>query len=147
MRVEGESCALCFLGPSSETAPRFFLRTLSCIMQSLTRHILVCRSFDVSYQANLMYSVFLASEKAMAPYSSVLAWRIPGTGEPGGLPSLGSHRVGHDWMTSLSLFTFMPWRRQWQPTPVFLPGKFHGQRRLAGCSPQGHKESDTADVT
>ena len=35
-------------------------------------------------------------EKAMAPHSSVLAWRIPGTGEPGGLPSLGSHRVGHD---------------------------------------------------
>ena len=33
----------------------------------------------------------------MAPHSSVLAWRIPGTGEPGGLPSLGSHRVGHDW--------------------------------------------------
>ena len=37
-----------------------------------------------------------ASEKAMAPHSSVLAWRIPGTGEPGGLPSMGSHRVGHD---------------------------------------------------
>ena len=33
----------------------------------------------------------------MAPHSSVLAWRIPGTGEPGGLPSMGSHRVGHDW--------------------------------------------------
>ena len=39
----------------------------------------------------------------MAPHSSVLAWRIPGTGEPGGLPSVGSHRVGHDWATSLSL--------------------------------------------
>ena len=36
-------------------------------------------------------------EKAMAPHSSVLAWRIPETGEPGGLPSMGSHRVGHDW--------------------------------------------------
>ena len=35
-------------------------------------------------------------EKAMAPHSSVLAWRIPGTGEPGGLPSMGSHRVGYD---------------------------------------------------
>ena len=35
-------------------------------------------------------------EKAMAPHSSTLAWRIPGMGEPGGLPSLGSHRVGHD---------------------------------------------------
>ena len=40
---------------------------------------------------------FHALEKAMATHSSVLAWRIPGTGEPGGLPSIGSHRVGHDW--------------------------------------------------
>ena len=38
-----------------------------------------------------------ASEKAMAPHFNTLAWRIPGTGEPGGLPSMGSHRVGHDW--------------------------------------------------
>ena len=40
---------------------------------------------------------FHALEKEMAAHSSVLAWRIPGTGEPGGLPSMGSHRVGHDW--------------------------------------------------
>ena len=40
---------------------------------------------------------FHALEKAMATYSSVLAWRIPGTGEPGGLPSVGSHKVTHDW--------------------------------------------------
>ena len=40
---------------------------------------------------------FHALEKEMATHSSVLAWRIPGTGEPGGLPCLGSHRVGHDW--------------------------------------------------
>ena len=40
---------------------------------------------------------FCALEKKMATHSSVLAWRIPGTGEPGGLPSMGSHRVGHDW--------------------------------------------------
>ena len=39
---------------------------------------------------------FQALEKEMATHSSVLAWRIPGTGEPGGLPSMGSHRVGHD---------------------------------------------------
>ena len=41
-------------------------------------------------------SHFHALEKEMATHSSVLAWRIPGTGEPGGLPSMGSHRVGHD---------------------------------------------------
>ena len=40
---------------------------------------------------------FPALEKEMATHSSVLAWRIPGTGEPGGLPSMGSHRVGHNW--------------------------------------------------
>ena len=39
----------------------------------------------------------------------------------------------------------IPWRRQWQPTPVFLPGKSHGQRSLAGYSPWGQKESDTTD--
>ena len=39
------------------------------------------------------------------------------------------------------------WRRKWQPTPVFLPGEFHGQRSLAGYSPQGHKESDTTEAT
>ena len=40
---------------------------------------------------------FHALEKEMATHSSILAWRVPGTGEPGGLPSVGSHRVGHDW--------------------------------------------------
>ena len=40
---------------------------------------------------------FHALEKEMATHSSILAWRIPGTEEPGGLPSMGSHRVGHDW--------------------------------------------------
>ena len=58
----------------------------------------------------------------MAPHSSTLAWKIPWMEEPGGLQSMGSLRVGHDWVTSLSLFTFMHWRRKWQPTPVLLPG-------------------------
>ena len=146
----------------------------------------------------------------MAHHSSTLAWKIPGTGEPGGLPSMGSLRVGHDWSdlaadptwpswnegislfskvpylnktchkyafhsittmvililiylfsvaSSLYLYMYMhiwlswqrirlqcrrprfdfwvgkmgkiPWRRKWQPSPVFLPGKSHGQRNLA----------------
>ena len=46
--------------------------------------------------------------------------------EPGRLQSMGSLRVGHDWATSLSLFTFMHWRRKQQPTPVFLPGESQG---------------------
>ena len=63
----------------------------------------------------------MTPEKAMAPHSSTLAWKIQWTGEPGRLQSMGSRRVRHDWATSLSLFTFMHWRRKWQPTPVFLP--------------------------
>ena len=52
-------------------------------------------------------------EKAIAPHSSTLAWKIPWTEEPGGLQSMGSLRVGSDWLTSLSLFAFMHWRRNW----------------------------------
>ena len=77
------------------------------------------------------------SEKAMAPHSSTLAWKIPWMEEPGRPKSMGSLRVGHDWATSLSLFTFKHWRRKWQPTPVLLPGKSHGRRSLVGCSPWG----------
>ena len=63
----------------------------------------------------------------MTPHSSTLAWKIPWPEEPGRLQSMGSWRVGHDWATSLSLFTFMNWRRKWQPTPVFLPGESQGR--------------------
>ena len=63
----------------------------------------------------------------MATHSSTLAWKIPWTEGPGRLQSMGSLGVGHDWATSLSLFTFMHWRRKWQPTPVFLPGESQGR--------------------
>ena len=59
----------------------------------------------------------------------------------------GVARVGHDWATSLSLFTFMHWRRKWQPTPVFLPGESQGQGSLVGCMGShrvGHDWSDLA---
>ena len=138
-------------------------------------------------------------EKAMATHSNILAWRIPGTEEPVGLPSMRSYRVGCDWgnlaaavrLTNLaaphlcqylflsviwtlpfynvcfpggrsgkeSACQFMrhkrhgfdpwvgkiPWRRKLQPTPVFLPGKFHGQRSLVGYSLWSCKELDTTE--
>ena len=55
------------------------------------------------------------------PTPVLLAWKIPWTEETGGLQSMGSLGIRHDWVTSLSLFPFMHWRRKWQPTPVFLP--------------------------
>ena len=50
-------------------------------------------------------------------------------------------------VTSLSLFTFMHWRRKWQPTPVFLPGESQGRGSLVGCRLWGHTELDTTEVT
>ena len=83
----------------------------------------------------------------MAPHSSTLAWRIPWTEEPGGLQSMGSMKVRHDWATSLLLFTFTHWRRKWQPTPVFLPGESQGRGSLVGCHLWGRTEWDMTEVT
>ena len=121
----------------------------------------------------------------MANHSSVFAWRIPWTEVSGGLQSMRSQRVRHDWVNlthweiihmphlhvlgliCISLMTNnqsdkasacnagdlglipgsgrFPWRRKWQPTPVFLPGESHGWRSLVGYSPRGRKESDTTE--
>ena len=83
----------------------------------------------------------------MAPHSRTLAWKIPWTEEPGRLQSMGSLRVRHDWVTSLSLLSFMHWRRKWQPTPVFLPGESQGQGSLVGCHLWGRTQSDTTEAT
>ena len=102
--------------------------------------------FSVVYQF-LSLTRPLSPEKAMAPHSSTLAWKIPWTEEPGRLQSMGSLRVRHDRATSLSFFTFMHWRRKWQPTPAFLPGESQGPGSLVGCCLWGGPESDTTEVT
>ena len=95
----------------------------------------------------IIYNALLTSlEKAMTPQSSTLAWKIPWMEEPGRLQSMGSWRVRHDWATSLSLFTFMHWRRKWQSTPVFFPGESQGWGSLVGCRLWGHTESDMTEV-
>ena len=81
----------------------------------------------------------------LSHHSSALAWKSPWTEEPGGLQSMGSLGVRHDWATSTSLFTFMHWRRKWQPTPVFLPGESQGWGSLAGCRLWGRTESDMTE--
>ena len=81
------------------------------------------------------------------PTPVLLPGKFHGSEEPGGLQSLGSGRVGHNWVTSLSLFTFMHWRKKWQPTPVFLPGESQGQQSLVGCHLCGRTESDTTEAS
>ena len=105
---------------------------------------------QLAYRLNRLMQylyIILCMEKAMAPHSGTLAWKIPWTEEPGGLQSMGSLGVRHDWATSLSLSTFMLWRRKWQPTPVFLPGESQGQRSLVGCHLWGCTESDMTYLT
>ena len=94
--------------------------------------------------ADIWGQIMLCSEKAMAPHSSTPAWKIPWTEEPGRLQPTGSLRVGHDWATSLSLFTSMHWRRKWQATPVFLPGESQGQGAW-WAAVSGVAESDTTE--
>ena len=86
-------------------------------------------------------------EKAMTTHSSTLAWKIPWMEDPGRLQSMGLLRVRHDWATSLSLFTFLHWRRKWQHTPVFLPGESQRRGSLVGCHLWGRTESDTTEKT
>ena len=109
---------------------KIFMKNLQC----LSRWSIICSYVNLT-------------EKAMALHSSTLAWKIPWTEEPGRLQSMGSLRVLHDWETSLSLFTFMLWRRKWQPTPLFLPEESQGWESLVGCYLWGRTESDTTEAT
>ena len=119
-----------------------------CVFFSLllTVNNIVC-PFAVLKNSNITQFPKVHTEKAMTPHSSTLAWKIQWTEEPGRLQSMGSLRVGHDSATSLSLFTFMHWRRKWQPTPVILPGGSQGRQSLVGCRLWGCTESDATEVT
>ena len=96
---------------------------------------------------NWSFWTVVLEKTLIAPHSSTLAWKILWMEEPGRLQSMGSLRVGHDWVTSLSLFTFMHWRRKWQPTPVFLPAESQGWGSLVGCCLWGRTESDMTEAT
>ena len=125
-----------------DTLFKFFLAS-SCF--------LICwMIFSRNLDSWVLYSECLDHilEKAVAPHSSTLAWKIPWMEEPGRLQSMGSWRVGHDWATSPSLFTFMHWRRKQQPTRVLawrIPGTGEpGGLPSMGSHRVGHDWSDLA---
>ena len=99
-----------------------------CLFCCLAYRVIVTIFLNSIYMC--YYTVLV--EKAMALHSSTLAWKILWTEEPGRLQSMGSLGVGHDWATSLSLSTFMRWRRKWQPTPVFLAWRIPGTGEPGG---------------
>ena len=126
--------ALCWLFSKKKKAVLLDDGGITCIKNSLFLKI-------------YLFGCARSWEKAMTTHSSSLARRIPWMEEPGRLRSMGLLRVGRDWASSLSLFTFMHWRRKWQPTPVFLPGESQGRGSLVGCRLWGRTESDTTEVT
>ena len=81
----------------------------------------------------------------------LLPGKSHGWGSLVGFSPLGREELdttaGHNRATSFALFTFMHWRRKWQPTPVFLPGESQGRRNLVGCHLRGRTELDTTEVT
>ena len=97
----------------------------------------------LNYFGHLSFLSYCSFRYLTKLVSTVCPW----TEDPGRLQSMGSLRVGHDWATSLSLFTLMHWRRKWQPTPAFLPGESQGWGSLVGCRLWGHTESDMTEVT
>ena len=80
-------------------------------------------------------------------HSSTLAWKIPWMEEPGRLQSTGSQRVGHDWATSLSLFTFMHWRREMATHSSVLAWRIPGTGEPVGLPSMGSHKSDTTEAT
>ena len=121
--------------------------SVSSSLDSILVHWSVCLFLCQDHTVLITVALYYSTEKAMAPHSSTLAWKIPWTEGPGRLQSMGSLRVRHDRATSLSLFTFMHWRKKWQPTPVFLLGESQGRGSLVGCRLWGRTESDTTEVT
>ena len=126
---------------------RKFENAINCLFKQIPSSLSLNPWYSLGVEGELLFWGALAAltEKAMAPHSSTLAWKIPWTEEPGRLQSMGSPGVGDDWVTSLSLFTFMHWRRKWQPTPVFLPGESQGWGSLVGCRLWCRKELDTTE--
>ena len=100
-------------------------------------------SYMVLYSSSfILFLVFLSAftteaEKAMAPHSSTLAWKIPWTEEPGGLQSMGSLRVGHDWVTSLSLFTFHALEKEMAAHSTILAWRIPGSVEPGGLLSMG----------
>ena len=133
---------ICWMGTLRKLKTRCNLLKYLCLFQPVLSPFLpVLGEEGVPSFYGIRCLVFLA------PHSSTLAWKIPWMEEPGGLQSMGLRRLGHDRVTSLCLFTFMDWRRKWQPTPVSLPGESQGRQSLVGCCLWGRTESDMTEAT
>ena len=132
----------CYLTISSSVAlVSFCLQSFPASGSSPTSFIMLKYTWHKIYCLNHFYG---EGNGTPLQYSCL---ENPMDGGAWGLQSMGSQRVGHNWAISLSLFTFLHWRRKWQPTPMFLPGESQGRGNLVGCRLWGRTESDTTEAT
>ena len=122
------------------------------VQMDLLQHLIAYYPLNSSTLLQIFFLLWLSSipcqRRQWQPTPVLLSGKSHGQRSlVGCMQSMGSRRVGHDWMTSLSLFTFMHWKRKWQPTPVFLPRESQGWRSLEGCRLWGHTELDMTEVT
>ena len=109
----------------------------SLCLLDLTVSLSIFGKFSTISSKIFSYTFFLSSSSRIPVIQMLVHLILP--------QSMGSRRVGRDWATSLSLFTFMHWRRKWQPTPVFLPGEFQGRGLpMMGSHRVRHDWSDLA---
>ena len=133
-------------GMGIEAQIHFLIPSLCSLASSqMITSLRVVKREEVEWE--LMACFFRAPCRPDLPYHSRVLDRplgIPG-GTTGKKPTCQCRRLKrhgfNPWVGKI------PWRRQWHPTPVSLPGKFHGQWRLVGHSPKGHKKSDTTEAT
>ena len=145
--------ALCAFGGTDsllwQTVHNFGFAFSFCLYRSLMsgrcERLIPSQAFPGHVSLHIPLKQVLGEGNGTPPH--FLAWKIPWTEEPSRLQSMRSLRVGHDWETSLSLFTFMHWRRKWQHAPVFLPGESQGWWSLMGCRLGGRTESDPTEAT
>ena len=103
--------------------------------------------FDVTVYTYLHMFIHIWCRRWWHPTPVLLPGKSHGWRSLVGCSLWGSRRVGLDWATSRSLFTFIHWRRKWHPTPVFLPGESQGRGSLVGCGLWGRTESGTTEAT
>ena len=155
---------ICSVLESIEGKSQPFLMKIFEINLKKQTHLYNC--VNISTHIFRCVYIYITWRRVWQPTPGFLREESPRTEEPGELPSTGSPRVRHNWATKQSTYIHkglplwlsgekpfcqcrkhrfhpwggkIPWRREGLPTPVFLPGEFHGQRRLADCSPWGCK--------
>ena len=122
-----------------------------CLLWEIFRVLYIFIStYPYAYLHMFIHKIYIIfDDTCITKYGTPLQYSCLESPMDGGAWWTAVHGVAksHHWATSLSLFTFMHWRRKWQPAPVFLPGESQGRGSLVGCHLWGRTKSDMTEAT